>query len=161
MIEFKKHSGVYSLYATQELPIPLEEAWAFFSSPKNLQKITPPHMGFKITSRPEENIYSGQIITYHVHILPGVKTNWVTEITQAKHLSYFIDEQRYGPYSMWHHEHIFEALPNGNTLMKDKITYKVPFGFLGHIAQSLFIKRQLTSIFEFRFKILEETFQNK
>ncbi len=158
MIQFKKHSGIYTLTATQELKIPLDKAWDFFSSPENLSKITPSHMGFSMTSNVDTKAYPGQIITYKVGILPFVKTNWVTEITQVKHQEFFIDEQRFGPYSMWHHEHFFEALPNGNTLMKDKISYKIPFGFLGYIAQKLFIKKQLTSIFSYRYKILEEVF---
>jgi len=87
-----------------------------------------------------------------------VKTNWVTEITSVKEHQFFIDEQRFGPYSMWHHEHFFESLPNGNTLMKDKISDKIPFGFLGSIAQTLFIKKQLQSIFEYREKVLNTIF---
>lgn len=155
---FKKHSGIYTLTTEQELHISLEEAWDFFSAPENLQKITPPHMGFKITSEVDKKAYAGQIITYKVGILPGIKQNWVTEITQVKQKEFFIDEQRFGPYQMWHHEHWFYPLANGKTLMKDKISYKIPFGVLGKIAQSVFIKRQLTQIFEFRYKTLEKLF---
>lgn len=159
MVTFKKHSGIYTLEASQELPINIAEAWFFFSSPENLQKITPPHMGFSITSEVKQKAYPGQIISYRVGILPGIKSNWITEITQVKNQAFFIDEQRFGPYKMWHHEHFFEALPNGNTLMKDKISYKIPFGFLGHIAQALFIKNQLKGIFEHRFKTLDSMFK--
>lgn len=158
MIRFKKHSGIYTLETEQILNISLEKAWHFFSSPENLEKITPKHMGFQITSTVNKKAYPGQIITYKVGILPGIKSNWVTEITQVKENHFFIDEQRFGPYAMWHHEHWFEELPNNKTLMKDKISYKIPFKFLGHIAQSLFIKRQLTSIFKHRFTTLENKF---
>ncbi|WP_299108066.1 SRPBCC family protein [uncultured Tenacibaculum sp.] len=158
MITFKKHSGIYTLSTQQVLEVPLKQAWGFFSSPENLQKITPSHMGFQITSDVESKAYAGQIITYKVGILPGIKSSWVTEITQVKEQDFFIDEQRFGPYSMWHHEHWFEELSNGNTLMKDKISYKIPFGFLGHLAQSIFIKKQLKGIFEHRYETLEKLF---
>lgn len=161
MISFSKHSGIYTLKTEQELDVSLEKAWNFFSSPENLQKITPKHMGFKITSNVDSKAYAGQIITYKVGLLPGIKSNWVTEITQVKEKQFFIDEQRFGPYKMWHHEHWFEELSNGNTLMKDKISYKIPFGFLGDIAQSIFIKKQLKGIFEHRFTTLEKLFNGK
>jgi len=161
MVQIKKHSGIYTLETAQEINIPLHEAWAFFSSPSNLEKITPSEMGFKITSQIDKKAYAGQIITYKVGILPGIKSNWVTEITQVEHESFFIDEQRFGPYKMWHHEHWFYEQPNGKTLMKDKISYKLPFGFLGNIAQILFIKQQLKTIFEYRFQTLESYFNEK
>jgi ligand-binding SRPBCC domain-containing protein len=158
MTEIKSHSGIYTLTAEQLLPLGLEEAWDFFSSPKNLVKITPPEMGFNITSLVDSKAYSGQIITYKVNVLPFIKMSWVTEITHMIDKKYFIDEQRYGPYSMWHHEHFFEELPDGQTLMKDKISYKIPFGFLGIVAQNLFIKSQLKSIFDYRKKTLDQMF---
>ena len=158
MIEFKKHSGIYTLKSVQTLDAPLNQVWDFFCSPENLQKITPDHMDFKITSVVDKSIYTGQIISYQVGILPGIKQNWITEITQVKDQHRFIDEQRFGPYKMWHHEHWFKDLENGRTLMSDKISYKMPYGFLGAIAQNLFIKKQLTSIFEHRFLIIEKLF---
>ena len=158
MIHFRKHSGIYTLETEQELAVPIQKAWSYFSSPKNLESITPPNMGFIITSKAVDKVYKGQIITYKVSPISFVKTNWVTEITQVKEECFFIDEQRFGPYKMWHHEHFFEPLPNGNTLMKDKISYKIPFGFLGHIAQWLFVKKQLTSIFNYRYKTLQKLF---
>jgi ligand-binding SRPBCC domain-containing protein len=158
MIHFSKHSGIYTLETTQELNISIDKAWDYFSSPENLSTITPPQMGFHITSKIDKKAYQGQIITYKVSPVLFIKTNWVTEITAVKELEYFIDEQRFGPYSMWHHEHFFEKSPNGNTIMKDKISYKIPFGFLGRIAQVLFIKNQLLSIFNFREQKLESIF---
>ncbi|MEP5105427.1 MAG: SRPBCC family protein [Ekhidna sp.] len=141
----------------QQLPIGLSEAWEFFSSPSNLAKITPSHMGFKITSDVPKKMFPGQIITYRVSPLAGVKTSWVTEITHVEENKFFVDEQRFGPYSMWHHEHHFEE-NNEGIMMTDKVSYKIPFGFLGHIAQHLFVKRQLKQIFEYRLKTLEEMF---
>ena len=157
MVEIKKHSGIYTLTVMQQLPIKLPEAWEFFSSPKNLEAITPDHMGFRITSGEPPKMYTGQIITYRVAPLPGLVTNWVTEITHVDEGKFFIDEQRYGPYSMWHHEHRFEE-KDGGVLVMDKVSYKIPLGFLGAIAHWLFVKKQLTGIFEHRMKILEEHF---
>lgn len=157
MIEFSKHSGIYTLRVMQQLPIGLPDAWDFFSSPINLEKITPSHMGFKVTSGMPDKMYPGQIITYKVSPLKGIKTNWVTEITHVEHQKFFVDEQRFGPYSMWHHEHHFEEM-NGGILMTDKVSYKIPFGFLGQIAQILFVKRQLKKVFEYRIKVLEAMF---
>ena len=158
MIEFKKHSGIYTLKTIQTLNVPLRRAWEFFSAPENLQKITPDHMEINITCEVNKKAYAGQIITYSVGILSGIRQNWVTEITQVEDGHFFIDEQRFGPYKMWHHEHWFEDLQNGKTLMSDKISYKIPFGFLGSIVQKLFIKKQLKSIFEHRYLTLQKIF---
>lgn len=156
----KKHSGTYTLYAEQELNITKTNAWEFFSVPENLAKITPPEMGFEITSDVDSKAYAGQIITYKVGLFPLIKANWVTEITNVKEGEFFIDEQRFGPYKMWHHEHWFEELPNGNTLMKDKISYKLPFGILGKLAQTIMVKKKLTGIFNYREKILSQKFNS-
>ncbi len=157
MIRFKSHSGIYSLEVTQFLKIPLSEAWDFFSSPGNLAKITPEHMGFEITSGTPAKMYTGQIITYKVSPFPGVKTNWVTEITHVSEGSFFVDEQRFGPYRMWHHEHHFEV-QNDGVLMTDRVSYKLPLGFLGRIAHSLLVKNQLKQIFGYREIFLEREF---
>ncbi|MGR3810676.1 SRPBCC family protein [Jiulongibacter sp. NS-SX5] len=158
MITFRKHSGIYTLEAESELPISLEQAWDYFSSPKNLAEITPPHMGFKITSKPFEKAFSGQIISYNVGVLPGIRTNWVTEITHVEDQKFFVDEQRFGPYRMWHHEHHFEAKGSG-VYMMDRVSFKIPLGFLGDIAYALFIKKQLKGIFEYREEKLKEVFK--
>jgi ligand-binding SRPBCC domain-containing protein len=159
MIQFSKHSGIYTLTVMQELPIGLHEAWEFFSSPENLEKITPSHMGFRITSGKPGKMYPGQIISYRVSPITGIKTNWVTEITHVDEGKFFVDEQRFGPYRMWHHEHHFEKLENG-VKMIDKVSYKIPFGFLGHIAQAFFVKKQLENIFKYRILTLEKKFNN-
>ena len=157
MITIVKHSGIYTLKVIQQLPIELREAWEFFSSPRNLEKITPSHMGFVITSELPKKMYEGQIITYKVAPVPGIKTSWVTEITHVEDQKFFVDEQRFGPYSMWHHEHHFVPNEKG-VLMTDKVSYKLPLGFLGSIAHELFVKRQLHQIFEYRVKVLEDRF---
>lgn len=157
MIQFKSHSGIYLLEVSQFLKISLSEAWDFFSSPDNLSKITPDHMGFEITSGIPEKMYTGQIITYKVSPFLGIKTNWVTEITHVAEGRFFVDEQRFGPYRMWHHEHHFEV-KGGGVLMTDRVSYKLPFGFLGRIAHSLFVKNQLKQIFEYRETYLSKVF---
>jgi len=157
MIQFKSHSGIYTLEVTQYLKISLSEAWDFFSSPGNLSKITPEHMGFKITSGTPTKMYPGQIITYKVSPFLGIKTSWVTEITHVSEGSFFVDEQRFGPYRMWHHEHHFEV-QNDGVLMTDRVSYKLPFGFLGKIVHTLSVKKQLKQIFAFREAYLEKTF---
>jgi ligand-binding SRPBCC domain-containing protein len=150
---------VYHLHQKQFLPISLEEAWNFFSSAANLVKITPDYMGFKIlhVSGNGSGIYPGQIISYKVKILPYVVVRWVTEITHVSKLEYFVDEQRFGPYAMWHHEHRFVEMPGGIE-MTDEIAYAVPFGLIGRIARKLFVKRQLQTIFKFRHQTLERFF---
>ncbi|MFK7900028.1 MAG: hypothetical protein AB8B61_04650 [Cyclobacteriaceae bacterium] len=157
MIQFKKYAGIYTLEVMHQLPISLEEAWNFFSSPENLAQITPPYMGFQITSPHQPKMYAGQIIGYRVNVLPGIKMNWVTEITHVKAKHYFVDNQRFGPYSMWHHEHFFEENDQG-VLMRDKVSYKIPFGILGHLAQPILVKGQLKKIFQYRFDTLNKLF---
>lgn len=115
-------------------------------------------MGFQITSGEVTKMHPGQIITYKVLPFPGFKTNWVTEITHVTEGTYFIDEQRFGPYRMWHHEHRFETMDNG-VMMTDRVSYKLPFGILGQIAHVLFIKQKLKQIFEFRILSVEKRFQ--
>jgi ligand-binding SRPBCC domain-containing protein len=148
----------YQYYKEQIVPAGKAQVWDFISSPANLKKITPPEMGFDITTaHVSEKMYAGMIISYKVRPLPGFKTDWVTEITQVVDGKYFVDEQRVGPYSIWHHQHILEDHPKG-VLMKDLITYAPPFGFLGAIANSVLIKGQLNKIFDFRKQAIEELF---
>lgn len=125
----------YHLKFTQQLPIPLKEAWDFFSSPLNLAKITPEEMAFTVTSdlNAQSKMYPGMIITYKVTPMLGIKINWMTEITQVKEEQYFIDEQRFGPYKFWHHQHHFKAI-DGGVQMDDILTYGLPMGFFGQVA---------------------------
>ncbi|WP_221392268.1 SRPBCC family protein [Dyadobacter sp. NIV53] len=146
------------LYFTQQLPISLEEAWSFFSNPANLKDITPAHMGFVVTSKHHgEKMYTGQIIRYVVRPVLGIPMKWCTEITHVEDKKYFIDEQRFGPYSFWHHQHHFTAV-DGGVLMEDILNYKVPLGFLGNIVDALFVKNEVKGIFEYRKKILTSMF---
>ncbi|WP_418263135.1 SRPBCC family protein [Flavobacterium faecale] len=148
---------VYKKESVQFINASLEECWAFFSSPKNLQKITPQSMGFQITDYDGKNMYAGQIIQYKVSPLLGIKLPWVTEITIVKNKSYFIDEQRFGPYAMWHHKHFFEATEQG-VKMTDVVHYALPLGFLGRIMNSLVVKNKLKEIFAYREKAVHQIF---
>jgi ligand-binding SRPBCC domain-containing protein len=150
--------AAHSVKTVQKIPISLERAWDFFSNPANLQAITPGNMGFKIISKNHGNkMYAGQIIEYTVKPLLGIPVYWMTEITQVKNREYFIDEQRFGPYKLWHHQHHFKEIPGG-VEMTDIIHYKNPLWFIGKIANALFIKKKLTGIFEYRYKKVEEMF---
>ena len=127
-------------------------------SPKNLKEITPDYMGFDITSdNLPEKMYPGMIITYKVSPFLGIKLDWMTEITHVKDLEYFVDEQRIGPYALWHHQHKLESIDNG-VLMTDIVTYQPPLGVLGALANRIFIKRQLDNIFSFRKRALVKRF---
>ncbi|NOQ71066.1 MAG: hypothetical protein GQ574_03630 [Crocinitomix sp.] len=137
----------------------LDEVWDFISSPKNLKEITPDYMGFDVTSKnTPEKMYPGLVISYKVKPVAGIKTTWVTEITQVSHKKYFVDEQRIGPYKMWHHQHMIEPMENGYVLMTDIVSYSPPFGFLGAIANGLIIKKKLNEIFDYRRVALEKRF---
>lgn len=151
-------SKVYSIKTVQVLPISLEKAWDFFSSPANLAEITPKNLGFNIISKHHgEKMYAGQIIEYKVSPVLGIPLYWMTEITHVEQHKFFVDEQRFGPYSMWHHQHHFKEVPGG-VEMTDIVHYKMPFRFLGDIANSIFVKKQLNDIFDYRFKAVEKIF---
>ena len=151
--------SVHTLKRVQRLPITATEAWDFFSTPANLQKITPKHMDFRVTSDPDflTKIYPGQVITYTVKPLLGIPLFWMTEITHVEPGVFFVDEQRVGPYALWHHQHHFRAVPGG-VEMTDLVHYRVPLGWLGDFAHWLFVHRQLRQIFDHRWKVLEERF---
>ena len=157
-LDIKKQSGIYTLTSEQVLPIGLDQAWDFFSTPKNLDKITPSEMNFNITNNPPDKTYPGQIITYKIGILPFVKSNWVTEITQLKDKEFFVDEQRFGPYAMWHHEHHFEKISETETLMIDLLNFKMPLGAIGDLIAGKIVLNKVKFIFESRFNILEAYF---
>ena len=136
----------------------IDDLWRFMSSPKNLERITPDSMEFKITSNNEDQLmYPGMIISYKITPLLNFPLRWVTEITHVKEKEFFVDEQRLGPYRMWHHEHIFKIKEDG-VLMTDIITYIPPFGLLGKLANNLFIKRRIKKIFDYRSQIIEQFF---
>ena len=148
---------LYSVHTTQKLPISVQQAWDFLSDPKNLAVITPPSMGFVTLSGDDRSIFPGQIIEYTVTPLLGIKVDWVTEITHAENLKYFVDEQRFGPYSFWHHKHFLKEIPGG-VEMEDIVHYKLPFGFLGKMVHPFLVKPKLKEIFDFRGKKLIELF---
>jgi ligand-binding SRPBCC domain-containing protein len=151
----------YQLTKTQKLAASIKEVWSFIASPGNLKKITPGDMGFIITSNNgSECMYPGMIITYKGSPLFGIKLTWMTEITNIKEYEYFVDEQRIGPYLMWHHQHKIAPI-DGGVLMTDIVTYQPPFGFIGAIANSLIIKNRLQQIFDYRSIALEKRFGMK
>ncbi|RYF93994.1 MAG: hypothetical protein EOO00_05745 [Chitinophagaceae bacterium] len=150
--------AVYSLKSVQRIPVGVEELWEFFSSPKNLPVLTPKELGFKIISKHHgSNIYEGQVIEYKVSPLLGISLYWMTEITHVDPLKYFVDEQRYGPYSMWHHQHHFTVI-EGGVEMKDIVHYKNPLWVLGDLANGIIVKKKLRDIFSYRYEKIEERF---
>jgi len=154
----KKNMAFYQLKTSQKIPSTLDRVWEFISSPANLSKITPEHMGFDITSGDlPERMYPGMVIAYKVSPLLGIKMTWVTEITHVEEGVYFVDEQRIGPYALWHHEHFIEPI-EGGVLMRDIVSYSPPLGFLGALANAIFIRRQLNGIFAYRKQAVEELF---
>lgn len=149
---------VYQFYKEQRIHTTVDEIWDFVSSPRNLKEITPNYMGFEITTAHMSDImYPGMIISYKVSPVLGIKLPWVTEITHVSNKEFFVDEQRKGPYKMWHHEHRIIQTDDG-LIMTDLITYEPPFGFLGALANKLFIKKQLNDIFDYRKKIIDDKF---
>lgn len=149
---------VYTLKRQQFLPVDIQEAWSFFSSPANLSRITPAYMGFKILHMSGEGkMYAGQIIRYKLYVLPWISLHWTTEITQVQEPQYFVDEQRFGPYALWHHQHHFKPVPGGIE-MTDEVNYAIPLGIIGRMMHRLFVRRQLNGIFEYRYKVLEKLF---
>lgn len=148
----------YQFRQTQKIPATIDAVWDFISNPANLKDITPSYMGFKVTSNSGSNkMYAGMIITYIVKPVFGIPMKWMTEISHVKDKEYFVDEQRMGPYKLWHHQHKITII-DGGVLMTDIVTYIPPFGIIGALANALFIKNQLKKIFEFRTKAVEEKF---
>ena len=148
---------IYTLHNKQKLPINVDTAWEFLSDPKNLKVITPDYMGFNILSGADRPMFSGQIIQYIVTPIAGIKTKWVTEITHVRDKEYFVDEQRFGPYSLWHHKHFIKEI-DGGVEMEDIIDYKLPMGFLGEMVQPFLVAPKLKEIFDYRKQKLHELF---
>ena len=149
--------SIFRLHKKQKLPISIDDAWTFLSSPENLKTITPDYMGFNIISGADRPMFPGQIIQYIVTPLMGIKTKWVTEITHVVDKHYFVDEQRFGPYALWHHKHFIKAI-DGGVEMEDIIDYKLPLGFIGKLVQPFLVKPKLEEIFNYRAQKLEELF---
>ena len=148
---------LYRLETVQNLPISQKEAWDFLSDPKNLKRITPEYMGFEILSGASDKMYAGQIIQYIVTPVMSIPTKWVTEITHVDEGKYFVDEQRFGPYALWHHKHFIKPIHKG-VEMTDIIDYKIPFGILGQLVHPIIVAPKLKEIFEFRKHALNEMF---
>ena len=149
----------YSIRHETFLATTLDKAWDFFTSPLNLSKITPKDMNMVVTSGFQEGakVYAGMIITYKIAPLWGIKMNWMTEITHVKEKEYFIDEQRFGPYALWHHQHHFKEV-EGGVMMTDIVNYAIGYGFIGRMANGLIVKKKLDEVFEFRERVIGEIF---
>ncbi|MFK7910176.1 MAG: hypothetical protein AB8F34_06185 [Akkermansiaceae bacterium] len=148
---------IYQLEREQHLNCSLDQAWEFFSTPRNLDRLTPDSVGFKITHCSSETMHEGQIIGYKVKVAPLVWLTWLTEITHVDHKKSFIDDQRIGPYKVWHHTHRFEQR-DGGVVMTDQVTYVMPFGIFGKIAHALFVKNKLAHIFDERERLCGAVF---
>lgn len=151
-------SKVYRLFSRQNIPASLETIWAFFSDAKNLLAVTPPHLNLKVTNEVYgDTVYAGQVMTYKVKPLAGIPLSWMTEITHVQAPNYFVDEQRKGPYKLWHHQHHFQKI-EGGVEMTDLVHYRLPFGLIGKVANALIVKKELEKIFSYRYQKIVELF---
>ena len=148
---------LYKLEQKQFLLLGIDQTWEFFSNPANLEKITPKNMNFNILTELPEEIYQGLLIEYTVTPIANISVKWVTEITAVDKPNFFIDEQRFGPYKFWYHQHFFKQVENG-VEMTDIVNYALPFGLFGNLAYSLFVKKKLNSIFSYRKNFLKDYF---
>jgi ligand-binding SRPBCC domain-containing protein len=148
---------MYQIKFKQVIPTDLQTCWNFFSSPRNLKTITPDYMGFEVLVELPEKMYSGLMIEYRVKPLLGIPLKWITEITHVDELKFFVDEQRKGPYKIWHHEHHFREI-QGGVEMIDIVSYELPFGLIGNLVHPILVKQKLKEIFDYRFKKVEEIF---
>jgi ligand-binding SRPBCC domain-containing protein len=151
--------NIHVLEQEQVLPITPEEAWSFFSAPRNLDSITPPDCGFRLVAGGDDRLHDGQILTYRIRLAPLIEVSWVTEIRSVDPGRSFIDEQRFGPFKFWHHRHVIEAV-NHDTRIHDRVHYAMPFGPLGEIVHALSVRRRLEQIFRHRREVMAERFGN-
>ena len=150
--------AVYSLHRVQCIPAAPDLVWSFFANPANLPLITPPSVHFQTLSTFfEDHIYPGQLIEYRLSPLPFMRTYWLTEITHVERGRYFVDEQRRGPYSLWHHQHHFKEI-NGGVEMTDRVHYSLPFGIFGRLANAVLVRSRLDEIFRYRMEVVEQRF---
>jgi ligand-binding SRPBCC domain-containing protein len=148
---------IYRREHTQHLHVSLDEAWSYFSNPVNLADITPSWLRFRLTSSLPQEIYPGLILTYEITPISRIPISWATEITHVKEKEYFVDEQRFGPYTFWHHQHHFRQLDN-SVEMTDILHYALPFGAIGRLFHPLFVKNKVEDIFDFRRKKIKKLF---
>ncbi|MHC1738266.1 MAG: hypothetical protein AB9882_09680 [Ignavibacteriaceae bacterium] len=152
---------IYMLYREQVVNSGIDKVWDYFSTPKNLNAMTPGSLQFRIISDLPEKMYLGQIIQYKVKVVPLVWSNWLTEIKYVEQGRKFVDEQRIGPYKRWFHEHIFIPLENNKVKIIDRIHYDIGFGIIGSLLNTLWIKHRLNDIFKFRFRKVSEIFNGE
>jgi ligand-binding SRPBCC domain-containing protein len=148
---------MYQIRFQQIIPTDIQTCWDFFSSPKNLKIITPDYMGFEVLVDLPDKMYAGLMIEYRVKPLLGIPLKWITEITHVEDLKFFVDEQRKGPYKIWHHEHHFKQVPEGIEMI-DIISYELPFGIIGNAVHPILVKQKLKEIFDYRYIKVEEIF---
>ncbi|MCB1231725.1 MAG: SRPBCC family protein [Verrucomicrobiae bacterium] len=151
---------IHRFEQTQILPVSLDEAWSFFSDPRNLDGMTPPELAFRTESGDDEPMFAGQMIVHCIQILPKIWTTWLTEIVEVVDREYFIDEQRTGPYRLWHHLHRFEPCAEG-VRMLDRVHYALPCHPFSAPAHRFFVRPQLEYIFGYRRRVLEERFSGE
>jgi ligand-binding SRPBCC domain-containing protein len=148
---------MYQLKTKQFVKTDMATCWDFFSDPKNLSKITPQSMGFIVRTELPDKMYEGLMIEYTVSPMLGIPMNWITEIKTVKNHSFFVDEQRKGPYRIWHHEHHFKEV-EGGVEMTDIVSYELPLGFLGRLMHPILVKNKLKEIFDYRRQKVDELF---
>ncbi len=140
---------MYTLQRSQVIPTDLETAWSFIEDPRNLDRITPEDMRFEIVTDIPATMFNGLLIEYRIDLPDIGRQKWVTEIKHIRPQQSFVDEQRIGPYSMWFHYHEIEAV-EGGVLFKDQVNYVPPFGPIGQLVHSLYIRERLRTIFDYR-----------
>ncbi len=150
---------IHRLIREQIVPAALNQVWAYFSTPRNLNEITPPDMVFEIIHGGEGEMVAGQLIEYRVQFMPLLKSRWLTEIAHVQEQAYFVDEQRLGPYRFWYHEHHFAAV-DGGTRIRDQVTYALPLGLLGDFVHALWVGPRIESIFNYRQEIISQLFSD-
>lgn len=151
---------IYTLIKKQIIKSDINTCWDFFSNPANLEHITPPDLGLEVITTLPEKMYQGMIIEYKVNPFPGIKQTWITEITHVDKPNYFVDEQRFGPYKFWHHQHHFNKLDDNRTEISDIVNYALPFDPFSRIINTLLVSKRLEDIFSYREKVLTNKFGN-
>ncbi len=140
---------MHTLQNSQIVDSDIDTIWEFFSTPSNLNELTPPSLRFEILSGEDERIHNGQVICYRIGILPFLRCKWLTEIKHVVPFQSFVDEQRLGPYAFWYHKHSF--IKHESTVeIVDTVNYSIGFGPMGSILNFLWIKHHLNHIFSYR-----------
>jgi ligand-binding SRPBCC domain-containing protein len=145
---------LHQIHRKQMIPISIFEAWEFFSNPENLSTITPSWLNLTLISDIPRGMHSGMIISYRITPIVRVPTIWISEITHVNRPTYFVDEQRLGPFRFWHHQHVFKEVGR-NVEIQDIVHYAMPLGPIGEMMYSISVRKKVDSIFDFRQKALE------